>query len=301
MLEIIPPTSRAQSGRWGALRAFTLIEVLVVVAIIALLVAILLPSLATAREQARRTLCATRLRNIGLANHVYANSNRDKILECHLRQTQIAISSRQASLTATAGSAPDYYFVDWRAQFKRLLLEKATLECPNREGIFGWEGAARLNVEGFVIADLLRAGYNATQDNGTASYRHWIIGYQYFGGIREWAPWGAAAAGDTFPSRSPIDGAAKGNWALAADALIQVDGQWGGGRPSAYGNIPPHPDYGGKPAGGNVLTFDGAVSWIHKGKMIPWHKWPTANRKTWCYQTDLGEYGKRNPPRGIRD
>lgn len=42
-------------------RAFTLIELLVVVAIIALLVAVLLPNLAAAREQGRRTKCLANL------------------------------------------------------------------------------------------------------------------------------------------------------------------------------------------------------------------------------------------------
>ncbi len=45
--------------------AFTLIELLVVVAIIALLLAILLPTLAQAREEANRTMCSAHLREIG--------------------------------------------------------------------------------------------------------------------------------------------------------------------------------------------------------------------------------------------
>jgi len=56
--------------------AFTLIEVLVVVAIIALLVAILLPSLTRAREMAKATVCLTQQHQIGIALRTYANESK---------------------------------------------------------------------------------------------------------------------------------------------------------------------------------------------------------------------------------
>jgi prepilin-type N-terminal cleavage/methylation domain-containing protein/prepilin-type processing-associated H-X9-DG protein len=60
-------------------RAFTLIEVLVVVAIIALLVAILLPSLGRARAQAKRIACFANMQQIFVAYTQYKDDNRDRI------------------------------------------------------------------------------------------------------------------------------------------------------------------------------------------------------------------------------
>jgi len=57
--------------------AFTLIELLVVVAIIALLVAILLPSMHMARRQAMRIVCASNQRQIVIAAMSYANDSKD--------------------------------------------------------------------------------------------------------------------------------------------------------------------------------------------------------------------------------
>ena len=60
-------------------RAFTLVELLVVIGIVALLLAILLPVLNRARESARSTVCLSNLRQIGTAMVMYCNQNRGKL------------------------------------------------------------------------------------------------------------------------------------------------------------------------------------------------------------------------------
>lgn len=67
-----------QTNRRASKRGFTLIELLVVVAIIALLISILLPSLARARDTANCTRCMSNLRDMLTASKTFAESHKGR-------------------------------------------------------------------------------------------------------------------------------------------------------------------------------------------------------------------------------
>lgn len=129
-------------------RAFTIIEVLVVIAILALLMAILLPSLSSARAQARQIVCGSNLRQLGSAMQMYA-------LDFNGRAMPLAYTS--PSIIGTA--SPIYWWgssgvsgVDHSKGFISLYLAadlraESVFECPEQPwGSYKPQGATQESV-----------------------------------------------------------------------------------------------------------------------------------------------------------
>jgi prepilin-type N-terminal cleavage/methylation domain-containing protein len=82
-------------------RCFTLIELLVVIAIIAILAAMLLPALAKAKEEGKRTTCRSNLRNILQSCSMYASDNQEILFTARSSNVQICLDP------SATGAAPD--------------------------------------------------------------------------------------------------------------------------------------------------------------------------------------------------
>ena len=118
---------KARSGANRLPTAFTLIELLVVVAIIALLIAILLPSLSNARRQARQLLCNTNLRSQGQAAFFYAEANNDTIVRGETQDLHFA----SCLLQGLNYDGPIETIWQRRQEFIRACRRTAQLQCPD--------------------------------------------------------------------------------------------------------------------------------------------------------------------------
>lgn len=102
-------------------KAFTLVELLVVVSIIALLIAILLPSLKRARQQAKQVVCSSNMRSLVLAVHEYAVANDDRLVTAGL---------------AHGGTVDEH--AAWINTLKREYGNELVARCPADKSVY-WE------------------------------------------------------------------------------------------------------------------------------------------------------------------
>ncbi len=235
---------------------FTLIELLVVVAIIAILAALLLPALASAKERARRIQCLANLRQIGIGDTIYANENNDALVIARSQASAGNPGPGWVQLALNVSSASGMKTVDLTVQSNT----PPIWTCPERPTL---------------------PNYSTTQGQ-------WDIGYQYFGGITTWVN---PVYPSGMPSFSPIKlSTSKSWWVLAADAVVKTDGGWGqppldGTEPALYLNLPPHRKaLANFPAGGNEVFCDGSAQWEFIEDMRFLTSWNTTTRFCYFYQ-----------------
>lgn len=154
-------------------RAFTLVELLVVIGIIAVLIGILLPALNRARVAANKTQCLSNLRQMGVAFNIYLNRNKGHMPYYIWNSTQ-----------APAG-VPDPLEWVWRGYWFGVLsdmgVQPGTLICPvardpipfNINSGFGtsvnaWSGQWQTTQVGIYLS---QGGINNTNDAKKLGYR----------------------------------------------------------------------------------------------------------------------------------
>lgn len=147
-------------------RAFTLIELLVVIAIIALLLAIAVPSLKKAKESARKMICLSNGRQMGIALSAYLMEQKDRLppSSCHITRPEqywlnILTAYTSETLLTRCPSDRSKQFIDWTvpledqpkdARWSSFALN-ALLDplCPQTKGYY--HVASRIRRPGYCI------------------------------------------------------------------------------------------------------------------------------------------------------